>query len=71
MDIVYFRLVTATHVIGVVVDREQNIFFALFYPLHIALYVPITVVAAFKSVEWTPIKHDVVKSINDMNNKAK
>lgn len=49
----------------------QKIFFALFYPLHIALYVPITVVAAFKSVEWTPIKHDVVKSINDMNNKAK
>lgn len=36
------------------------------FPLFMFTYVPIAVVAIFKKVEWTPIEHTVVKSIEDM-----
>lgn len=36
------------------------------FPLFMFTYVPIAVVALFKKVEWTPIEHTVVKSIEDM-----
>ena len=42
---------------------SRKIFLALYYPVHIAMYIPITLVAAFKSVEWVPIKHGVSKSV--------
>lgn len=37
------------------------------FPLFMLTYVPIAVVAIFKKVEWTPIAHTVVKSIEDMD----
>ena len=49
----------------------RKIFLTLFYPIHIALYIPITFTAAFKSVEWTPIKHNVTKSIRDISKEEK
>ena len=36
------------------------------FPLFMLTYVPIAVAAIFKKVEWTPIEHTVVKSIEDM-----
>ena len=39
----------------------RKILLAFYYPIHIAMYMPITFVAAFKQVEWVPIKHGVVK----------
>ena len=49
----------------------RKIFLTLYYPIHIALYIPITFAAAFKSVEWTPIKHNVTKSIRDISKEEK
>lgn len=36
------------------------------FPLFMFTYIPIAVAALFKKVEWTPIEHTVVKSIDDM-----
>ena len=49
----------------------QKILLTLFYPIHLALYIPITFVAAFKRVEWTPIKHDVSISIKELSENKK
>ena len=38
------------------------------FPLFMLTYVPIAVVALFKKVEWKPIKHSVVRSIDDIKN---
>ena len=38
------------------------------FPLFMLTYVPIAVVALFKKVEWKPIKHSVVRSIDDIQN---
>lgn len=45
----------------------RKLFLTLFYPLHVALYIPITFAAAFKKIEWTPIQHNVVKSIHEFS----
>ena len=36
------------------------------FPFFMFTYIPIAVVALFKKVEWTPIEHTVVKSIDEM-----
>ncbi len=38
------------------------------FPLFIFTYVPISIVALFKKVEWTPITHTIAKTIEDVNN---
>ena len=46
--------------------RARRVLYAFTFPLFMFTYVPIAVVALFKKVEWTPIEHTVVKSIEDM-----
>ena len=41
------------------------------FPLFMATYLPISVAALFKKVEWKPIKHSVTKSIDDMEKEKK
>ena len=38
------------------------------FPLFMFTYMPIAVAALYQKVEWTPIEHTVVKSIDDMKN---
>lgn len=40
------------------------------FPLYMATYLPIGVVALFKKVGWKPIRHTVTKSIDDLNQKS-
>ncbi len=37
----------------------KKLIFSLYYPIHSAMYIPITFVAAFKTVEWVPIRHGI------------
>lgn len=39
------------------------------FPLFMFTYVPIAVAAAFKKVEWKPVKHDVAISIDELSQK--
>ena len=36
------------------------------FPLFMLTYAPIAIAALFKKVEWTPISHNVSKSIDDI-----
>ena len=36
------------------------------FPFYVFTYIPISVVALFKKVEWTPITHTIVKTIEDV-----
>ena len=36
------------------------------FPLFLATYVPISIVALFKKVEWKPIQHSVNTSLKDI-----
>lgn len=39
------------------------------FPLYMFTWIPIGIVALFKKVEWTPIKHNVVKNVDDIKKK--
>ncbi len=44
----------------------KKILYLFTFPLFIFTYVPISIVALFKKVEWVPISHTIVKSIEDV-----
>ena len=44
----------------------KKIFYTFTFPIFIFTYIPIAIVALFKKVEWTPITHSVVKSIEEV-----
>ena len=45
--------------------RKIKSFFT--FPLFMFTYIPISIAALFRKVEWSQIKHTVAVSINDMN----
>lgn len=51
--------------------KAQKIMSFFTFPIFMATYFPISVVAIFKKVEWTQIKHSVAVSIDDMNKDKK
>lgn len=44
----------------------KKIAYTITFPLFMFTYIPISIVALFKDVEWKPIAHTVVKSIDDV-----
>ncbi len=44
----------------------KKIFYVFTFPIFMMTYVPISIVALFKKVEWQPIKHCVSKSVDDI-----
>lgn len=50
-------------------SRGRKIWSMFTFPLYMATYLPIGVVALFKKVDWKPIQHTVSKSIEDLNQK--
>lgn len=44
----------------------KKILYVFSFPIFIFTYVPISIVALFKKVEWKPIAHSVVKTADDM-----
>ena len=44
----------------------KKVAYAITFPLFMFTYIPISVVALFKKVEWKPIAHTVVKSLDDV-----
>lgn len=45
---------------------HKKILYVFSFPLFIFTYIPISIVALFKNVEWKPITHNVVKSVDEM-----
>lgn len=44
----------------------KKILYIFTFPVFMFTYVPIAVVAMFKKIEWKPIEHNVVKSVDDI-----
>ena len=44
----------------------KKIFYLFSFPLFQFSYVPISVIALFRKVEWTPIKHSVSKNLEEI-----
>lgn len=47
----------------------KKILFTFTFPIFMATWIPIGVVALFKKVQWTPIKHNVGKNISEIKKK--
>ena len=45
---------------------EKKIIYMFTFPVFILTYVPIAIVALFRKIEWTPIKHSVSKTIEEL-----
>lgn len=45
---------------------SKKILYLFTFPIFIATYIPISIVALFKKVEWKPIPHTIVKTVDDM-----
>jgi hypothetical protein len=41
------------------------------FPIYMLTYAPIAVIAMFKKVEWTPIKHTINVSVQDILDEAR
>ncbi|WP_102707904.1 glycosyltransferase family 2 protein [Terribacillus saccharophilus] len=48
----------------------KKIFFLFTFPLFLFTYLPISIVALFKKIEWKPIPHTVVKSLDDLRQRS-
>lgn len=62
-------LTTYTEWDHIIASKAMKLRSMFTFPLFMFTYVPIAVVALFKRVEWRPISHTVVKSIEDLEQK--
>lgn len=46
--------------------KVKRVLYIFSFPLFMLTYVPISIIALFKKVEWKPIKHSVSKSLEDI-----
>jgi hypothetical protein len=65
----FFNFYMMLLVIGLItlITEWKKILYLFSFPLFIATYIPISIVALFKKVEWKPIPHTVVKTIDDLS----
>ncbi len=47
--------------------KWKKIFYVITFPLFLFTYIPISIAALFKKVEWKPIHHGVTKTIDDID----
>lgn len=45
---------------------KKKILYTFTFPIFMFTYVPISIVALFKKIEWTPIRHSISKSIEEI-----
>ena len=51
--------------------NPKKIFYVFTFPIYMATWIPIGIVALFKKVEWKPIKHGVSTNIDDIKKNKK
>lgn len=50
----------------ILADNKKKVFYLFTFPLFMATYIPISLVALVKKVEWKPITHCISKSVEDI-----
>ena len=59
-------LTTITEWSRIHTSARKKILYTFTFPLFIFTYVPISIVALFKKIEWKPITHNIAKSIEEI-----
>ncbi len=59
-------LTTITEWRSIKCSTPKKILYTFTFPIFLFTYLPISIVALFKKVEWTPISHTIVKSIDEV-----
>ena len=59
-------LTTATQWRRIRTSAWKKVLYTLTFPLFMATYVPITVLALFGKVEWKPIEHRAVMTVREL-----
>lgn len=49
-------------------SRFKKLWYTITFPLFMMTYIPISLIALFRKVEWTPIEHTVSKTVDDICN---
>ena len=49
-------------------SKPRKVLYMFTFPLFMMTYIPISIIALFKKVEWSPIKHCVSVSVSDICN---
>jgi len=44
----------------------KKILYLFSFPIFIFTYIPISIIALFKKVKWTPIAHNVIKTVEEI-----
>ena len=47
----------------------KKILYTFTFPIYLATVIPISIVALFKKVEWKPITHSVVRTVDEITKK--
>lgn len=61
-------ITTATEWKNIYTTNKKKILYMFTFPVFMMTYIPITVAALFKKVEWKPIVHSKAKSLADITN---
>lgn len=59
-------ITTITEWKNIYCGKSHKIFYIFTFPLFMMTYIPISIIALFKKVEWSPIKHSVNVSVSDI-----
>ncbi len=63
----FFGLITTiTEWRNIHTTPKKKILYVFSFPIFILTYIPIAIVALFKKIEWTPIKHSISKTIEEI-----
>ncbi len=70
--ILCYAIFTALLIVIILKDKvkaplRKKILYSFAFPLYMFFYLPITLFALFKQIEWKPIVHDVNKTIENIN----
>ena len=64
-------LVCITEWKKILANPFKKILYLFTFPFFMATYVPISIVALFKKVQWTPIEHTAVISLEELQEEEK
>ena len=63
--------VTITEWKRIICPGWKKVLYAILFPLYMLTYIPISITALFKKIEWKPIVHTSTVSIEDLNKPTK
>jgi len=71
MILLFFAAITTyTEWYKINAPKKKKIKYIFTFPLFIFTYIPLSIAAIFKKIEWKPIDHNIAKNIDEMKSEA-